>query len=66
VLPPQWRISASAALLGLGQNGLLVALPILVARFELTLAQWAGLIMSGSMLFVVGSPFVSAPPTPSS
>ena len=24
-----WRISASAALLGLGQNGLLVALPVL-------------------------------------
>lgn len=57
MLPHPWRISASAALLGLGQNGLLVALPVLVARFELTLAQWAGLIMAGSMLFVIGSPF---------
>nr|WP_297459462.1 MFS transporter [uncultured Halomonas sp.] len=56
-LPPVWRISACAALLGLGQNGLLVALPVLVARFGLPLSQWAGLILLGSMLFLVGSPF---------
>lgn len=52
-----WRISASAALLGLGQNGLLVALPVLVAEFSLPLSQWATLILLGSMLFLVGSPF---------
>ncbi|HET8791529.1 MAG TPA: MFS transporter [Modicisalibacter sp.] len=56
-LPPVWRISACAALLGLGQNGLLVALPVLVARFGLPLSQWAGLILLGSMLFLIGSPF---------
>lgn len=56
-LPPVWRISACAALLGLGQSGLLVALPVLVARFGLPLSQWAGLILLGSMLFLIGSPF---------
>ncbi|MCE8051427.1 MFS transporter [Halomonas daqingensis] len=55
--PPLWRISACAALLGLGQNGLLVALPVLVERFGLPLSQWAGLILLGSMLFLLGSPF---------
>ncbi len=55
--PSLWRISACAALLGLGQNGLLVALPVLVERFGLPLSQWAGLILLGSMLFLVGSPF---------
>lgn len=57
LLPPLWRISACAALLGLGQNGLLVMLPVLVERFGLPLSQWAGLILLGSMLFLVGSPF---------
>ncbi|WP_053070751.1 MFS transporter [Halomonas sp. PR-M31] len=52
-----WRISASAALLGLGQNGLLVALPVLVATFGLPLSQWAGLILLGSIMFLFGSPF---------
>lgn len=56
-LPLIWRISACAALLGLGQSGLLVALPVLVARFGLPLSQWAGLILLGSMLFLIGSPF---------
>ncbi|RKQ96948.1 putative MFS family arabinose efflux permease [Kushneria sinocarnis] len=52
-----WRISAAAALLGLGQNGFLVALPMLVAHSGLALEEWAGLLLLGSMLFVVGSPF---------
>ncbi|WP_353981525.1 MFS transporter [Salinicola endophyticus] len=56
-LPPLWRLGACAALLGLGQNGLLVMLPLLVAHFGLPLSQWAGLILLGSMLFLVGSPF---------
>jgi MFS family permease len=56
-LSPLARIGASAALLGLGQNGLLVALPVLVAKFSLPLSQWAALILLGSMLFLVGSPF---------
>ncbi|WP_110690060.1 MFS transporter [Salinicola endophyticus] len=56
-LPPLWRLSACAALLGLGQNGLLVMLPVLVAHFGMPLSQWAGLILLGSMLFLVGSPF---------
>lgn len=54
---PLARLGASAALLGLGQNGLLVALPVLVAKFNLPLSQWAALILLGSMLFLVGSPF---------
>lgn len=54
---PLWRISACTALLGLGQNGLLVALPVLVERFGLPLSQWAGLILLGSVLFLIGSPF---------
>ncbi|MFC3284767.1 MFS transporter [Litchfieldella rifensis] len=56
-VPPLWRISTCAALLGLGQNGLLVVLPVLVERFGLPLSQWAGLILLGSMLFLLGSPF---------
>lgn len=56
-LPPLARLGASAALLGLGQNGLLVALPVLVAKSGLPLSQWAALILLGSMLFLVGSPF---------
>lgn len=56
-LTPVWRISACAALLGLGQTGLLVALPVLVEHSGLPLSQWAGLILLGSMLFLIGSPF---------
>lgn len=56
-LSPLARLGASAALLGLGQNGLLVALPVLVAESGLPLSQWAALILLGSMLFLVGSPF---------
>lgn len=56
-LTPVWRISASAALLGLGQNGLLVALPLLLVETGLSLAQWGSLLMLGSLLFLVGSPF---------
>ncbi|WP_136253507.1 hypothetical protein [Onishia niordana] len=52
---PLWRISACTALLGLGQNGLLVALPVLVEHFGLPLSQWAGLILLGSMLFLVAA-----------
>lgn len=41
-LSPVWRIGASAALLGLGQNGMLVVLPVLVTEFRLSLSQGAG------------------------
>jgi predicted MFS family arabinose efflux permease len=43
--------------LGIGQNGLLVALPVLVSMTHLSLSVWAGLLTLGSMLFLVGSPW---------
>ncbi|MDR0219638.1 MAG: MFS transporter [Enterobacteriaceae bacterium] len=52
-----WSLAFCAGLLGIGQNGLLVALPVLVEMTPLSLSVWAGLLTLGSMLFLVGSPF---------
>jgi MFS family permease len=50
-----WLLACCAGLLGIGQNGLLVMLPVLVSRTHLSLSMWAGLLTLGSMLFLVGS-----------
>ncbi|CNG06198.1 major facilitator transporter [Yersinia intermedia] len=52
-----WPLAFCAGLLGIGQNGLLVMLPVLVSRTDLSLSVWAGLLTLGSMLFLVGSPW---------
>ncbi len=41
----------------MGQNGLLVAIPVLVAQTSLSLSVWAGLLTLGSMLFLPASPW---------
>ncbi|VTR46338.1 Uncharacterised protein [Serratia fonticola] len=55
--PSNWPLAFCAGLLGIGQNGLLVALPVLVSLTQLSLSVWAGLLTLGSMLFLVGSPW---------
>lgn len=55
--PSNWPLAFCAGLLGIGQNGLLVALPMLVGMTQLSLSVWAGLLTLGSMLFLVGSPW---------
>ncbi|ARF48509.1 MFS transporter [Pantoea stewartii] len=52
-----WPLAISAGLLGVGQNGLLVAIPVLVAQTSLSLSVWAGLLTLGSMLFLPASPW---------
>lgn len=52
-----WPLAFCAGLLGIGQNGLLVALPVLVSMTQLSLSVWAGLLTLGSMSFLVGSPW---------
>jgi len=49
-------IGLAASLLGLAQNSLLVALPVLAAASALTIPQWGSLILTGSLLFAVGNP----------
>lgn len=51
-----WPLAFSAGLLGIGQNGLLVVLPVLVIQTNLSLSVWAALLMLGSMLFLPSSP----------
>ncbi|WKU07143.1 MFS transporter [Micromonospora sp. HUAS LYJ1] len=51
-----WPLAVSAGLLGLGQNGLLVALPVLINETRLSLSVWAGLLTLGSTLFLPASP----------
>lgn len=55
--PSNWPLAFCAGLLGIGQNGLLVALPVLVSMTQLSLSVWAGLLTLGSMLFLLGSPY---------
>lgn len=50
-----WPLAFCVGLLGIGQNSLLVVLPVLVSRTHLSLSVWAGLLTLGSMLFLVGS-----------
>lgn len=52
-----WPLAFSAGLLGVGQNGLLVAIPVLVIQTNLSLSIWATLLMLGSMLFLPSSPW---------
>lgn len=55
--PSNWPLAFCAGLMGIGQNGLLVALPVLVSMTHLPLSVWAGLLTLGSMLFLIGSPW---------
>lgn len=52
-----WPLAFSAGLLGVGQNGLLVVIPVLVIQTNLTLSVWAGLLTLGSVLFLPSSPW---------
>lgn len=52
-----WVISAAAALMGIGQNGLLVSLPFLIERSAFGLSTWSMLIALGSFLFLPSAPF---------
>ncbi|AWK13685.1 MFS transporter [Candidatus Fukatsuia symbiotica] len=52
-----WPLAFCAGLLGIGQNGLLVALPMLVSMTQFPLSVWAGLLTLGSMLFLISSPY---------
>ncbi|QCR10383.1 MFS transporter [Brenneria rubrifaciens] len=52
-----WPLALCAGLLGIGQNGLLVALPVLVSETKLSLSVWAGLLTLGSILFLPASPW---------
>jgi MFS family permease len=52
-----WPLAFSVGLLGVGQNGLLVAIPVLVIQTNLSLSVWAALLTLGSMLFLPSSPW---------
>jgi predicted MFS family arabinose efflux permease len=52
-----WPLAISAGLLGIGQNGLLVVLPVLVSETHLSLSVWAALLTLGSLLFLPSSPW---------
>lgn len=52
-----WAISSAAALMGIGQNGLLVSLPFLVERSAFILPTWSILIAIGSFLFLPSAPY---------
>jgi MFS family permease len=50
-------IGLIAALMGIGQNGLLVSLPFLVKHSAFTLPTWSILIAIGSFLFLPAAPY---------
>lgn len=50
-------IGLVAALMGIGQNGLLVSLPFLVEKSAFNLSTWSILIAVGSFLFLPSAPF---------
>lgn len=50
-------IGLAAALMGIGQNGLLVSLPFLVEQSAFDLPTWSILIAIGSFLFLPSAPF---------
>ncbi|NVD08558.1 MFS transporter [Vibrio sp. JPW-9-11-11] len=50
-------IGLSAALMGIGQNGLLVSLPFLIEESAFDLPTWSILIAIGSFLFLPSAPF---------
>lgn len=52
-----WVISFAAALMGIGQNGLLVSLPVLVEKSAFDLPTWSMLIAIGSFLFLPSAPY---------
>ncbi|KJY86111.1 permease [Vibrio neptunius] len=52
-----WAISSAAALMGIGQNGLIVSLPFLVERSAFSLPTWSILIAIGSFLFLPSAPY---------
>jgi len=50
-------ISLTAALMGIGQNGLLVSLPFLVEQSAFNLPTWSVFIAIGSFLFLPSAPY---------
>lgn len=53
-------IALIAALMGIGQNGLLVSLPFLVEHSAFGLPTWSIVIAIGSFLFLPSAPFWAA------
>lgn len=52
-----YLIAAIATLMGIGQNGLLVALPVLIELSDIPLYIWSIVIATGSVLFLPSAPF---------
>ncbi|MCG9554667.1 MFS transporter [Vibrio sp. Isolate31] len=50
-------VGLAAALMGIGQNGLLVSLPFLVEKSAFSLSTWSILIAVGSLLFLPSAPY---------
>ncbi|SQD78575.1 hypothetical protein [Moritella yayanosii] len=50
-------IGLIAALMGIGQNGLLVSLPFLVTHSVFSLPTWSIIMAIGSFLFLPAAPF---------
>ncbi|MGY5612885.1 MFS transporter [Vibrio brasiliensis] len=50
-------VGLAAALMGIGQNGLLVSLPFLVEQSAFSLPTWSILIAVGSLLFLPSAPY---------
>ena len=50
-------VGLAAALMGIGQNGLLVSLPFLVEQSAFSLSTWSILIAVGSLLFLPSAPY---------
>lgn len=50
-------VGLAAALMGIGQNGLLVSLPFLVEESAFSLSTWSILIAVGSLLFLPSAPY---------
>ncbi|MBD1556005.1 MFS transporter [Vibrio sp. S9_S30] len=50
-------VGLAAALMGIGQNGLLVSLPFLVEQSAFSLSTWSILIAVGSLLFLPTAPY---------
>ncbi|WP_305840192.1 MFS transporter [Photobacterium leiognathi] len=50
-------VGLAAALMGVGQNGLLVSLPFLVEQSAFSLSTWSILIAVGSLLFLPSAPY---------
>ncbi|PSW17186.1 MFS transporter [Photobacterium sanctipauli] len=54
---PLYILASIATLMGIGQNGLLVSLPLLIEYSAFSLPEWSMLIALGSFLFLPAAPY---------